>query len=130
MSQPLTSQAGGQEEAPKAVAQDAVHVPFAVTSDGQKLYSAVYAAQMKMFAKNHPSQSPSERATAETKSAAQATCIVRRMSPKNSDAVTAEERAVIEMITRDLAAGHQIEDPAVGQQYGRAYFSCAQNPLE
>jgi len=118
---------GEQEEAGVA-AHDSARERFAASRDGQRLYSAFYAAQMRMFTKNHPSRSPSETVGGEERSAAQARCMVRRISLEDPDHVTADERAAIEMLIRDVPAGLQIEDPAVGRLYGAVYSSCAQNP--
>jgi hypothetical protein len=49
------------------------------------------------------------------------------MLPEDPEHMTASQQSAFEMIIRDLPAGGQIEDPAVRQLYGAAYFSCAQD---
>ena len=121
------AETGKQEETSKTADPDAVRERFAASPDGQRLYSAFYAAQMRMFNKNHPHQSPAEREGGEKRGAAQARCLVQRMLPEDPEHMTASQQSAFEMIIRDLPAGGQIEDPAVRQLYGAAYFSCAQD---
>jgi len=111
------------EQARKDAARDAVRDRFEESSYGRRLKSVIHAALLRQFLQDHPSPLPTERAAGERAVNTRARCIVRYITPRDPDNMTADDRAAIEMIIRDLPTG-TITNRSVAMTYSLMNGQC------
>jgi hypothetical protein len=113
-----------EEEARKEQARAPLRDKFEASGRGKILYSVIQASLMAEFLQTHPSPLPSERSAGEKAVSERAKCIVRYVTPKDPDNMSADEKAAIDMIITDLPLRGAIRNQAVATTYALMNEQC------